>query len=288
MTDIKFYDLAISDLSAAKQLYQTGHYSQAIFFLQQSVEKALKGMGLATKMVTFDQLSTRSIGHNAFRIFKFGINSMKEKASTLLEIGETHPSIFEGIGLPKKEIKKYHTQLLKEEGKLSSTQTVDYFDMSYEDFEELFNNFEETTSERIEIPSDEFLPFMVNHFERMVGNGLLSQDEASEAIIELSKPGLADALLLGFSKGIEIEIWLNYVLYPLSVITSAHESESRYPCDHCGHHPLDHYCLELPLVDRFMDLADWHSKCLTKLEPLFEKTEDTSSTPVSNLPNSAS
>lgn len=194
-------------------------------------------------MVTFDQLSTRYIGHNAFRIFKFGMNNMKENASTLLEIGETHPSIFEGIGLPQKEIKKYHRQLLEDEGRLASTQTVGYFDMSNEDFEELFDNFEETTSERIEIPSDEFLPFMVNHFERMVAYGLISRNEATETLDELHKPNVADAILQSFWEGIEIELWLDATLFPLSVITSAHESEARYPCDHCGHHPLNHIVL---------------------------------------------
>lgn len=270
MTDKKFYDLAVEDLTVANKLYKMNHFSHAIFSFQQSVEKAMKGMGLATKMVTFEQLTLPSVGHNAYRIFRFGIANMKEKASALLEIGDAQPNIFDGLGLPIKEVKKYHSYLLSSEGRVNGTQPVDFFELSDEDFEQLICQFKKAASEKLEIPSQEFLPFMEKQFSRMTENHLISEEEAAQALVEIGKPGIAEAFLQAFAKGVEVEVWVSAVLYPLSIITSAHESETRYPCDYCGHHPIDLYRPGLPIVDWFSDLAAWHSECLIKLRPLFE------------------
>lgn len=44
-------EISKKDLEAAKCLYENKFYSQAIFYLQQSVEKAAKSFGLLTGMI---------------------------------------------------------------------------------------------------------------------------------------------------------------------------------------------------------------------------------------------
>lgn len=46
-----FMEISKMDLAAAKCLYKSGLYSQAVFYLQQSVEKAAKSFGLLTGTV---------------------------------------------------------------------------------------------------------------------------------------------------------------------------------------------------------------------------------------------
>ena len=63
-----FLDEAKNDWQAAVNLYNSGLYSQAVYFLQQSVEKSSKFWGLSLRFVSYDDL--KKLGHNPHKVFK--------------------------------------------------------------------------------------------------------------------------------------------------------------------------------------------------------------------------
>ena len=67
---LEFGSVALSDVRSARILYSRGYYSQSIFLLQQSVEKASKGFGLLMGAVQPDVKQLYSIGHAPLRVLR--------------------------------------------------------------------------------------------------------------------------------------------------------------------------------------------------------------------------
>jgi HEPN domain-containing protein len=64
---IEFIDVALSDFGASKLLFDGGFYSQALFMLQQSLEKAAKAILLKLKLVDVEGIGEK-IGHSIRRV----------------------------------------------------------------------------------------------------------------------------------------------------------------------------------------------------------------------------
>ncbi len=62
-------EIAREDLNASNLLYNNGLYPQSIFYLQQSVEKIIKHIGLTDEIIEAKDLH-KEIGHKTERIFK--------------------------------------------------------------------------------------------------------------------------------------------------------------------------------------------------------------------------
>lgn len=71
-------EISKRDLEAANCLYQNKFYPQAVFYLQQSVEKAAKSFGLLAKMIDESELKG-SIGHNPLKIHKKIMDQQRQK-----------------------------------------------------------------------------------------------------------------------------------------------------------------------------------------------------------------
>lgn len=85
---MRLLKIAQSDLQASTLLYDKELYPQAIFYFQQSVEKASKSYGLLSGIITDVDLK-KEIGHNAFKIYTKLIERRKElHPSLILEMGE--------------------------------------------------------------------------------------------------------------------------------------------------------------------------------------------------------
>lgn len=63
-----FLEIAKKDLKAAQCLYKAKLYPQAIFFLQQSVEKMMKAFGSLSSDLPLDILKSK-VGHHPFMVF---------------------------------------------------------------------------------------------------------------------------------------------------------------------------------------------------------------------------
>ncbi|HEC79105.1 MAG TPA: HEPN domain-containing protein [candidate division WOR-3 bacterium] len=76
-----FLEIAKTDLKAAKCLYEARLYPQAIFFLQQSVEKMMKAFGSIDSDFSLDILKNK-VGHKPFMVF---VVSIKQFVKTFEE-----------------------------------------------------------------------------------------------------------------------------------------------------------------------------------------------------------
>lgn len=64
-----FLEIAFHDLKVSKELYISEHFPHSIFYLQQSIEKAVKFIGLKNESIKVSELM-HSIGHITSKIFK--------------------------------------------------------------------------------------------------------------------------------------------------------------------------------------------------------------------------
>ncbi|MCS7366845.1 MAG: HEPN domain-containing protein, partial [archaeon YNP-WB-062] len=64
---VEFIDVALSDFGASKLLFDGGFYPQALFMLQQSLEKAAKAILLKLKLADVEGLGEK-IGHSIRRV----------------------------------------------------------------------------------------------------------------------------------------------------------------------------------------------------------------------------
>lgn len=64
-----FLEIAFEDLKVSKELYNSQYFPQAIFYLQQSIEKIVKYVGLKNETISVEELM-KPIGHKTSKIFK--------------------------------------------------------------------------------------------------------------------------------------------------------------------------------------------------------------------------
>lgn len=70
-------DVAFEDLKASETLYKQGHFPQSLFFLQQSVEKTIKFVGLENGTITPKQMRNK-IGHDGSKLFQIILRAFPE------------------------------------------------------------------------------------------------------------------------------------------------------------------------------------------------------------------
>ncbi len=74
-----FY-IALQDLNSAQVLFKKNKFSQAVYLLQQSLEKITKVIYLIRGNISFEDLKgKKGIGHNSFRALFIGINRFLKK-----------------------------------------------------------------------------------------------------------------------------------------------------------------------------------------------------------------
>jgi len=78
-------EIAKKDLKASKCLYDNGLYPQAVFYLQQSVEKATKTFGILSDFIDENELKD-FVGHNPLKIHKKVFEEQKRIAENLNRI----------------------------------------------------------------------------------------------------------------------------------------------------------------------------------------------------------
>jgi len=69
-------DIAKEDLNVSKILYDNSLYPQSIFYLQQSIEKSIKHLGLINEVIKPHELNSK-IGHKAYKVFTNQVKQIK-------------------------------------------------------------------------------------------------------------------------------------------------------------------------------------------------------------------
>lgn len=96
--EIVFLEIAKNDLEASRWLFERKLHPQAIFYLEQSSEKAVKSLGIWKKAITVKE-AERSIGHKAlkvyFKIFEKSKDTIKSVQQTIEGVLLTFPKLRE-------------------------------------------------------------------------------------------------------------------------------------------------------------------------------------------------
>lgn len=277
-------DIAKSDLKASRVLYENRLYPQAVFYFQQSVEKANKSLALVTKLVTEKELY-RNIGHQAIKIHEKAIKRQKDKyeqfndhLTLFSELRELE--IFEGFNV-KREIRQfdlflsYIDEIRHDNNKL--------IHMSSWDIRRFLKEMKNTKKD-IEKEMQNISKFRMNDKSRKK----MRQNFSELYNVALKyNPIYAEELKNDFEKldSKELESYIkNYYrltylgmsistsLYYLAIITLPHVSVTRYPEN--GKTPLEIYTQKLPIVKKLPELCDVHNDALNEFKILNKKLEE--------------
>lgn len=118
-------EIAKKDLEAAKCLYEKELYPQAIFYLQQSVEKAAKSFAIMTNMIKEDEV--KAVWHNPLRIHEKLLNEQRQKLERLNKALDAIPRLKETSLLKDIDLDKMRGALDKLQKSLSSIQAEPVF-----------------------------------------------------------------------------------------------------------------------------------------------------------------
>jgi hypothetical protein len=268
-TKIVLLDISEKDLAAARCLFKEKLYPQAIFYLQQAVEKATKAIGLHHKIITENELV--DIGHDAVKVYIRILEELKSKVikaqdrikhfpklkhTTLFrKFEEIPPEKFEEILTNFESFVRYSNRQLTDE-ELENA------------FSELNKLEEELSSLKITIDKEDINKFKSLAYE--VAKAIGEEDPIAYKIIEKEFDSLTPQLT---KKLIEYAIsaahCYNYLLFLSVRIDYRLASLTRYPYPESGHNPLQVYTKQHPLVKKFEQLTQVTEKALNVLGEVF-------------------
>jgi len=283
-----FFGISQKDLKASKLLFENGLYPQAIFYLQQSVEKATKFLGLSMGMITFEE-AKNDVRHDSFEIYI----KMREGLRNLIEITNKSPLLagitkivddiaFEVSGKKIDELLKSldplpdidKDRIRNSPSKKDVTFTI-----------EILNRIESTLdkSSLPSILSNQKLNEAKKKSKEIL-DAIHTQDpetmkEAERRLNELTAPESRDYILeIGGSwmdlPHVYLSLFLLSYLFP-----PYHAIYTRYPGEN-GQDPEDIYNKEHPLIQSYGDLVTIMDKTLSKCgilkmwDSFFKESED--------------
>jgi hypothetical protein len=255
---IELTKLSLRDLEASELLYAAGLYPQTVFYLQQSVEKFTKAMGIKYGIVTEKDL--RSIGHLSIRIILNGMRTLGKNSTDPVR----YRMILESMGLNKGHVEELMKAKLGEKDIIDDLKSdLDkedkqyfFFKRPYENINKLLNLIEECgdfapeKEENIGSVEKPKEPDYNQVTYKVLRDILLDadNDSAAKKIKKLVEEKLADenfgrtehlknlnadqklaVLMLFLMGGLVYFYRVLTVLYSFNLITYKQESLSRYP-----------------------------------------------------------
>lgn len=267
-------DIAERDLAAAESLFEKELYPQAVFYLQQAVEKATKSFGLHHNIISEDELE--EIGHDSLEIYLKVVEGLKNKVKRFQELIKKLPKLkhttlfkkYEDIGSEKFDemLDKFEFYLKHSNRKISDKEMEEIIS-------ELINLETEIENKEIKVNKNEIENF--KHLFQEVANTFAEEHpELRENIkremkkFESLTPELMEEFAVSFS--IPQAICNNHLLF-LSLISCPHAISSRYPYPEHEHNPLMVYTVEHPIIKRFDRLTQITKGVLERMSKLFSK-----------------
>ena len=287
MISTELLNIAKSDLKASRVLYENQLYPQAIFYFQQSVEKANKSLALVTKQVNEKELH-RNIGHKAIKIHEKAIKRQKEKYEQFNEHLKLIPELRE-IGFlenfdNKREIRQfdfflsYIDEIKHDKNKLIYLSSWDIRRLLKE-MEQSKNYLEKErrSLSKFEM-NDRTLKKMNRNFFELYNIALnynpVYAEELKNDFEKLDSKNIEKFVKNYFDlnyRGMSLSISMYY----LAIITLPHVSITRYPENDLT--PLKIYTLKLPIVKKLPELIAVHNNALSEFKILNKKSKEINS-----------
>jgi HEPN domain-containing protein len=273
--------VAHQDLKAARHLYKGGYYPQAVFYLQQSVEKGLKSYSVTWGMINENE-SQREISHKTLKIYEKSTRDLKKRAIAEKEEMKKNPVM---------AALEPHINFPLMVGKLDEV-LEELKDQKKQD-EKLLRLTEEELNNAIKTLQD--IHRDTNHEKVKLQTKTVTTSEFRKAKKNLLE--LLEALLVGQPERLrkmkeelnrnftmecyeeQMRVIQSQIIGPMEIFSSFFElskilqphAVARYPKS--GFNPLELYTLDFPLVKSFPKLADITERVLNQVDDLYQKSE---------------
>jgi hypothetical protein len=279
----QFLAIAHHDLKAARFLYQEGCYPQAVFYLEQSVEKGLKSYSIALGIID-EKAAWHEISHKTLRIYEKSTKNFRQRVADIQENLKKIPqletffqqyvnfiAILEQLDdtldqikpLSKQDEKSLH--LTKEELKIkiASLQKLNR-DMKRETVK----------TQSKPLPRSEFhkskqfiikllMSALADQPERLLqAKEELKRNFTFESYEKITKDAISQYIP-------PVEIFQSF--FQLSIILQPH-AIARYP--NANFNPMVFYTPDLPLIESFLKLADITDRGLKQIDDIYQKSEE--------------
>ncbi|NMG83553.1 MAG: HEPN domain-containing protein [Methanosarcinales archaeon] len=276
----EYLKIAKKDLKATKILYENKLYAQALFYFEQSVEKANKVLALTSNK--YSEKDMINFNHDVTRIYKDNIIEQKRRyenlSRNLNQISELKNTEFVknfDIESRKKECEEFLRNLAEiqtERNDLIFISTWEIRDILTEisendkeikDSIKSVSNFRLTENDWEEMKNDIF-----KQFENPNNNNLASSLQKEMDDSKLSIQELETGLKKMYLQMIHLMSVSSY-LYHLGILTLPHAVIARYPKGDLS--PMDIYNQKLPIIKYLPDLIEQHSKALKILNKYYNE-----------------
>lgn len=289
--------IAQSDLKAAKILYGENLYPQAVFFLHQSIEKAVKQIASLGEIID----DVKEISHAPLGFFEKAASEEAKVYENLSKISEAKPELEEPINNIMDEIPENYEKTIskakkqfkkaKDAGEERIFVTEDELNSLFEYIDEIRNELEEglrkVERRRRESDIDD-----ISGYIQWINDILDSFSEDNPEKVQEMKNKLegffsSDIFRQLSLKTIEFMKYFVKAMETLRVLALIMPYEQaiypRYPNSGGDHNPLEVYTEDLPIIKRFNELSSYLETTLedldelrkqgSELEELFSKVE---------------
>lgn len=268
-TELVLLDIARKDLKAARCLFKERLYCQAVFYLEQTVEKATKSLGIYNKAITEDELE--KIGHESWKVYTKILEQTKVKIGNFYKNLERFPKLkqtslvkeFESLGASKLNNLVKNLAFFIESGKFVTKEELQAIILEISKFEKEIENTE------MKVDEDEIKNLKTQLVEVVdilgENNPIVSKKIKKE--LELLSPKLLTNLWKSLTSLISCFLSLFY----LSIILCPHAVRSRYPINRNKFNPLEIYTKVFPVIEKFDQLSNIIERVLDKMTNVFSE-----------------
>lgn len=243
----KLLEIAIKDLESVKILFRNRHYNLALFQLQQAVEKLVKSFGIKIDVIKPEEIAKKinHLPHKVFtKLYQTQIDELSKRNKTPILLADMIPPHQRG----KSKTKEHLENLKRLQSKVASSELLNGKSIPLDDVarfireakslekpptfntkklrSEFKDNFIKTNLHFIDyLKGDENVRLMSEHL-------IANSDEIAKRDVELHKA----------RKKLEAKYkYISFVWVNLSLLTSPHEQNTRYPSIVSGETPNDLY-----------------------------------------------
>ena len=290
----EFFNIAKQDLIAAKILYRNQLYPEALFFFQQSIEKAYKSYHLLSETGSnLTENSTTSltifkIGHTPTKILERQASDMESRLKEIKRIIDTvpnHQEIYENLGVDYTELIQQFSELRRVSSQISANCNSQR-QMRLHELNDLIVDlsimmkqsnrlsreikkisFDNATREQMKRKYLETFSPIFKHFPEHAAKFTKEIDLLFGNDFEKIEPIFKTYIQHRSDAGC-----INVIYSQLSIITQSHESRTRYPG--IDHSPIREYSRNHPVIQRFNTLVRYAEIANKKFDQIISSSGD--------------
>jgi len=246
-TELIFLEIASRDMEAARLLLQNGLYPHSVFFVEQSVEKTVKSLGLWRKAITLNE--AYEYGHRAIPLFRKIWKKLIAFAKDTISDAEITLDLEEWDGFADRIFGKLERWLKDEKWLKLSGET---FSLS-KPLEHIENGYTKMTVE---------LKAVEGHLRVLEG-----EKDSENRRLEIRR-------LHSRKRIARLSFCFTYLIH-MCLVFLPQVSRARYPYENWN--PLDFYNQRAPVIKLAGEFIEYQEKGLAVIKSLYDEVTDLSS-----------